>query len=94
MLERIADQPSRPDLIICDYRLSGGENGIEVIERLRSEFNEEIPAMLVTGDTGPDRLQEAERSGFLLLHKPLPRGKLRAAIGNVMNLSGTSSAGA
>jgi len=93
MLERIADQPSRPDLIICDYRLSGGENGIEVIERLRSEFNEDIPAMLVTGDTGPDRLQEAERSGFLLLHKPLPRGKLRAAIGNVMNLSGTSSAG-
>ncbi len=85
MLEKIATCPTRPDLIICDYRLRGAENGIEVIQRLQSEFNHDIPAMLVTGDTGPDRLQEAQESGFLLLHKPVPRGKLRAAIGNLMS---------
>jgi signal transduction histidine kinase/CheY-like chemotaxis protein len=85
MLARVADRPARPDLIICDYRLRGTENGIEVIERLQSEYNHDIPAMLVTGDTGPQRLQEAQRSGYLLLHKPVPRGKLRAAIGNLMS---------
>ena len=84
MLERVAHCRTRPGLIICDYRLRGPENGIEVIERLQSEFNHDIPAMLVTGDTGPDRLQEAQRSGHLLLHKPVPRSKLRAAIGNLM----------
>ena len=41
--------------------------------------------MLVTGDTAPDRLQEAQASGLLLLHKPVSRGKLRAAIGNLMS---------
>ena len=84
MLERIATTRRRPDLIISDYRLRGDENGIEVIQRLQSEFNDEIPGLLITGDTGPDRLREAGESGFVLLHKPVPRGKLRAAIGNLM----------
>jgi len=53
MLERIATSPVRPDLIICDYRLRDGENGIAVIERLQSEYNEDIPAVLITGDTAP-----------------------------------------
>jgi signal transduction histidine kinase/CheY-like chemotaxis protein len=75
--------PAPPDLVICDYRLRNGENGIEVIARLRSEFNEAIPAMLITGDTAPDRLAEAKASGLLLLHKPLSNAKLRAAIVNL-----------
>lgn len=92
MLARIAHCTARPDLIICDYRLRGAENGIEVIERLRSEYNHDIPAMLVTGDTGPDRLKEAQQSGHLLLHKPVPRGKLRAAIGNLMSAAAPDAA--
>ena len=84
MLQRVAACDSRPDLIICDYRLRGDESGIAVIQRLQQEFNHDIPAMLVTGDTAPDRLQEAQASGLLLLHKPVSRGKLRAAIGNLM----------
>jgi CheY-like chemotaxis protein len=80
MCERIATAPEAPRLIICDYRLRENETGTAVIERLRAEFNDDIPAMLVTGDTAPDRIREAEASGFLLLHKPVPNGKLRAAI--------------
>jgi signal transduction histidine kinase/CheY-like chemotaxis protein len=80
MLDAIADCPRRPDLIICDYRLQNGENGIKVIQRLQSEFNDEIPAMLVTGDTAPDRLLEARASGYLLLHKPIAAERLRQAM--------------
>jgi signal transduction histidine kinase/CheY-like chemotaxis protein len=81
---RLAGQAARPDLIICDYRLRDGEDGIAVIERLRACHDEPIPAMLITGDTAPDRLAEAQASGFLLLHKPVPNSKLRAAIGNLL----------
>lgn len=79
IMRRLTDHPMRPDLIICDYRLRNGEHGIEVIERLRAEYNETIPAMLITGDTAPDRLTEAQASGLLLLHKPVSNGRLRAA---------------
>jgi two-component system, sensor histidine kinase len=84
MLERIAMSLVRPDLIICDYRLRDGENGIAVIERLQSEYNEDIPAVLITGDTAPDRLKEAQESGLILLHKPVTNSKLRAAVGNLV----------
>ncbi|MDE1987353.1 MAG: response regulator [Alphaproteobacteria bacterium] len=80
MLLRVSDCPDRPELIICDYRLDN-EGGIGVIQRLQSEFNDEIPAMLVTGDTAPDRLIEARESGFVLLHKPVSAHHLREAIG-------------
>ena len=83
IIDRLATCPMRPDVIICDYRLRGSENGIDVIERLHSEYNEAIPAMLVTGDTAPDRLAEAEASGLLLLHKPVSRSKLRAGIASL-----------
>jgi signal transduction histidine kinase/ActR/RegA family two-component response regulator len=79
--------PNRPDVIICDYRLRGDENGIDVVRELQTEFNEVIPAMLITGDTAPDRLVEAQASGLLLLHKPVPNGKLRAAIISLMGAS-------
>jgi CheY-like chemotaxis protein len=97
MLERIAACPAAPDLILCDYRLPGEENGIDVIKRLQAEFNEDIPAILITGDTAPDRLQQAHDSGFVVLAKPVANSKLRAAIGNLMKRNApnaTETAGA
>ena len=56
-----------------------------VIERLRSEYNDdEIPGMLITGDTAPDRLREAQESGLLLLHKPVNNSRLRTAINHLV----------
>jgi CheY-like chemotaxis protein len=81
LLGKLAHCPDRPGLIICDYRLREHENGIHVIERLRAEYNDDdIPGMLITGDTAPDRLKEAQDSGLLLLHKPVNNSRLRAAV--------------
>jgi signal transduction histidine kinase/CheY-like chemotaxis protein len=87
MLDAIATADEAPRLIICDYRLRDNETGTVVVDRLRAEFNDDIPAMLITGDTAPDRLREAEASGLLLLHKPVPNSKLRAAIAHLTTLS-------
>lgn len=80
-----------PDLIISDYRLRNEENGIDVIEQIREEFNTDIPAFLITGDTGPERLREAEASGLPILHKPLKPARLRTLMANVLGT--TESAG-
>jgi CheY-like chemotaxis protein/nitrogen-specific signal transduction histidine kinase len=88
VMQSLAARPERPDLVICDYRLREGENGIEVIERMRSEYNQDIPALLITGDTAPDRLADAQASGLILLHKPVPNSKLRAAIVNLIGSDG------
>ena len=83
-IQQLATCLVRPDLLVSDYRLRDGENGIGVIERLRSEYNEPIPALLITGDTAPDRLSDAQASGLLLLHKPVANGRLRAAFAHLI----------
>jgi hypothetical protein len=40
--------------------------------------------VLITGDTASDRLQGAQESGMLLLHKSVAEIKLRATVGNLM----------
>jgi signal transduction histidine kinase/ActR/RegA family two-component response regulator len=80
MLDQLAFCPAVPDLLICDYRLRDGEDGIVTVARLQSEYNDDLPAILVTGDTSPERLLEARRSGLLLLHKPVEHMRLRRAI--------------
>ena len=83
----LADCPIQPDLIISDYRLRENETGVEVVTRLHAEYNNAIPALLISGDTASERLVEARASGLLLLHKPVANSKLRAAIVHLMAAS-------
>jgi two-component system, sensor histidine kinase len=83
MLEKLVSIQRMPDLIVSDYRLQGEENGIDVVARLREEFNAQVPALLITGDTGMEQLREAEESGLHVLHKPLNPSRLRALIANL-----------
>lgn len=80
MLEYATAFTATPSLIISDYRLRNSEDGIAAIERLRSEFNSDIPAILITGDTAPDRIRDAVISDCLLMHKPVSDNRLRASI--------------
>ena len=73
-----------PALIISDHRLRDGETGLTAVSRLRQAFGAHIPAMLVTGDTAPERLEEVEASGLMVLHKPVGNARLRAAIGSAL----------
>jgi signal transduction histidine kinase/CheY-like chemotaxis protein len=69
-----------PDAIIADYRLRDGRTGAEAIADITRALGRQIPAMIVTGDTAPERLREAGASGYLLLHKPVQPALLRTAL--------------
>jgi CheY-like chemotaxis protein len=72
-----------PDAIIMDFRLRDGRTGPQAIEKLNEEIGCEIPALIVTGDTAPERLREAKAGGYQLVHKPVQPAMLRAFLGNV-----------
>jgi len=65
---------------ISDYRMPGAWTGIGVLQRIGALLGRDIPGILLTGDTSPERLREARASGFRLLHKPVGIAELRAAI--------------
>lgn len=66
-----------PSVVISDYRLRGHATGAEAITALRALLGQSLPALLITGDTAPQRLVEAQASGILLLHKPVPPAELQ-----------------
>jgi signal transduction histidine kinase/CheY-like chemotaxis protein len=68
-----------PDVLIADYRLQDG-TGIEAIAQIRERLGRNLPAVLLTGDTDPQRLREATASGLLLLHKPIRPMRLYLAL--------------
>ena len=88
-IQLLADCTQQPALLICDFRLRNGEDGIAAIERLRTEYNESTPAMLISGDIAAGRLLEAQSSSTLLLHKPMPANELRLAINALLLDSST-----
>ena len=76
----IASDSGPPDMLIVDYRLRRHASGIETIARLQALAGNRIPALVITGDTAPDRLREAQESGYPLLHKPVKPAQLRAVM--------------
>ena len=69
-----------PDVIVSDYRLRGGENGIDTISAVRTACGQSIPACLLSGDTDPKLMREARAAGLALLHKPVRPAKLRSLV--------------
>ncbi|MBM7129942.1 ATP-binding response regulator [Dyella mobilis] len=72
-----------PQLVICDYRLRDQRTGTEAIAALR-RLHPALPAILITGDTAPERLREAQASGLPLLHKPVAPADLWSKIAEVV----------
>jgi len=73
------------DIILTDYRLRENETGIEAIQRIHAACDNILPAIILTGDTDPQRLREAKGSGFQLLHKPVSSGKLRSLMSYLLD---------
>jgi two-component system CheB/CheR fusion protein len=60
-----------PDLIIADYNLPKGLNGLESIRRLQGQAQHTIPAIVLTGDISTDSLREIAGHGCVHLNKPV-----------------------
>jgi CheY-like chemotaxis protein len=85
--EVVEQLDSRPDVIISDYRLKNGRNGMDAIAQLRDAFGADIPAFLISGDILPQRLEDAQTRGYQLLHKPLAPMALRAVMSRLLQSS-------
>lgn len=68
-----------PDVVIADHRLGSHTDGSHVIEKVRGELNDLVPAILMTGDSGLTQ-SEQEAEATQLLFKPIDPAALRTAL--------------
>jgi CheY-like chemotaxis protein len=83
-LAMLAQHDRAPDLLLCDYHLEAGENGIETIRRIQAAFESSMPAILVTADASPEVLRAAAERQYPVLRKPVAPAKLRALLNRLL----------
>jgi len=86
----LQENNKRPDIMLVDYRLRNNETGTAVIDKINSLYATQnairtIPAIIITGDTAPDRIKEAEQSGYQILHKPVSPDTLRLVLAEALD---------
>jgi signal transduction histidine kinase/CheY-like chemotaxis protein len=81
-----------PHIVLADYRLRGQDDGVATVRALREQHaggaadSMPLTALLISGDTAPQRLRDAQAAGLVLLHKPVPVDVLVQAIHKAMRL--------
>jgi PAS domain S-box-containing protein len=79
LLQQLAAQV--PDVIISDYRLGQGHTGFEAVASVRKKFGkQDLPAILVTGDTDPALIRSMADHGIAVHFKPLQLDTLQAFV--------------
>ncbi len=69
-----------PHILLVDYQLGKGPDGLEIIDMIRQQSNAIIPACLVTAKRGDELLKMCSDQGVNYLSKPIKPAKLRTLI--------------
>ena len=80
LARRLPELSGSPGLVLADHFLPGNRTGAEAVELVRGHVGRPVPAIILTGDTTPERQAEAAAAGYRLLHKPVQVPALRAAV--------------
>lgn len=75
----------RPDLVIADYNLPKGLNGLQLAERLRETFDRELPVIILTGDISAETLRNVSLKSCAQLTKPVRLPELTAVIQRLLS---------
>jgi two-component system CheB/CheR fusion protein len=79
-LELAMRETVRPDLVLADYNLPNGPNGLQVVARLQETLGHDIPAIILSGDISTETLREIARQGRTYLAKPVTAAALTQLI--------------
>ena len=75
-----AQTQAKPDLILMDYQLSHEMDGVSLIAQLREQWQESIPAVLITAVRDDELKLSTKEQNIHYLSKPVKPAKLKALI--------------
>jgi len=92
-LTTIIDQDLEPRLLLTDYHLAYGANGIDAIDAINAELAAPAPAIMISSDYSAQLRERLDKLGIPLLTKPVDPARLRAVMQHLLGnkaLSGGS----
>jgi Na+/proline symporter/signal transduction histidine kinase/CheY-like chemotaxis protein len=85
-LKHAVDQLDRqaPDIMLVDYQLDGGLNGLNAMDAVRKKFDTGVPGILITGYMGAEVRADAVSRDYQVLYKPVKPAALRAMVNKLL----------
>ena len=84
-LRKICSATRHPDLLLTDYRLAGGETGLQVIQAVHDILGTAVPALIVTGDIELSGISEVTDNPWMVFQKPVDPQMLNRVIKGLLS---------
>ena len=88
-LTTIIDQDITPGLLLTDFHLGSGSNGINAISAINAEIESPAPAIMISSDNSASLRDTLDQLGIPLLTKPVDPARLRAAMQHLLARPGS-----
>ena len=79
-LEWLAQSTMRPDVVLADFNLPNGMDGLQLVARIRQTLQREVAAVILTGDISTGTLRDVMFENCVQLNKPVRLADLKDAI--------------
>ena len=79
----------QPDLILADYNLPNGMDGLLAAAKIRESLHRQIPVIVLTGDISTDTLRRIASQDCVQLNKPVKATDVMQAIQRLLPISAT-----
>ncbi len=83
-LTTIIDGDSAPRLLLTDFHLGDGSNGIAAIDAINAEIASPAPAIMISSDNSASLRETLDQLGIPLLTKPVDPARLRAVMQHLL----------
>jgi two-component system CheB/CheR fusion protein len=70
-LKLVSSSAIQPEIILTDFNLPGGMNGLEVLSKIRASLHHPIPGIILSGDIFTEALSKIARHDCVRLSKPV-----------------------
>ncbi|BDM64950.1 sensor histidine kinase [Shewanella sp. NFH-SH190041] len=73
-----------PDIMLADYHLDLGKNGVDAMDAIRSRYGQQIPGILLTANTNKALIEDMQHRGYHYMAKMIRPAALRALISRLL----------
>ncbi len=80
----------RPQIILADFNLPKGMNGLRLADLLRERLGLSVPVIILTGDISTETLRDIGTRNYLRLHKPVRTAELAALLQRLLGEMGAT----
>jgi two-component system, chemotaxis family, CheB/CheR fusion protein len=85
-LSLVTEGKARPDLILTDFNLPNGMDGLQAAAKLRDKLHRKTPVIILTGDISTGTSREIALQNCAKLDKPIKLKELTQAIQQIIEL--------